>query len=49
MHLDARADLIVLDGNPLTVPVEQLTQLRVLATINAGRVTYRAPEVVLKK
>lgn len=35
------ADLVVLSGNPLTVPRDQLTGIEVLATINAGRVVYR--------
>ncbi len=40
----ARADLIVVDGNPLRVPVPDLLRLRVLATVNAGRVAFRAPD-----
>jgi predicted amidohydrolase YtcJ len=38
----ARADLMVVDGNPTTTPVGELPRLRVLATVNAGRVTYQA-------
>ncbi len=38
----ARADLIVVDRNPLSVPPTELSGLRVLATIGAGRVTYLA-------
>jgi predicted amidohydrolase YtcJ len=38
----ARADLVVVDEDPLLVPAGRLPRLRVLATINAGRITYRA-------
>ena len=37
-----RADFVVLDGDLLTVPEEQLLQLRVLATVVGGRVVYTA-------
>ena len=36
-----RADLVVLDRNPLDVPAEELKNLRVLATIKAGEPLYR--------
>lgn len=37
------ADFVVLDGDLLTVPEEQLLQLRVLATVVGGREVYTAP------
>lgn len=37
-----RADFVVLDGDLLTVPEEQLLQLRVMATVVGGRVVYTA-------
>lgn len=36
------ADLVILSGNPLAVPRSELAELRVLATISAGRVVYSA-------
>lgn len=36
------ADFVVLDGDLLTLPEEQLLQLRVLATVVGGRVVYTA-------
>jgi predicted amidohydrolase YtcJ len=40
------ADVVVLSGDPLSVPDEQLLQLRVEATIFAGRVVYeRTPSL----
>ena len=36
------ADFVVLDGDLLTVPEEQLLQLRVLATVVGGRAVYTA-------
>jgi len=36
------ADLVILSGNPLAVPRSELADLRVLATISAGRVVYSA-------
>ncbi|HSG00929.1 MAG TPA: amidohydrolase [Vicinamibacterales bacterium] len=42
IRVGGQADLIVVDGDPLSVPPEALSTLRVLATINAGRITYRA-------
>jgi predicted amidohydrolase YtcJ len=38
----ARADLIVLDRDPLTVPARDLPAVRVLATVNDGRLVFRA-------
>lgn len=37
------ADLVVLSGNPLTVPHAQLIDLKVLQTIKEGVVVYQAP------
>jgi hypothetical protein len=37
------ADLVVLSGNPLTVPPEQLISLRVMQTIKEGVTIYSAP------
>ena len=37
-----RADLVVLDGDPLTMPAEELRALRILATLKEGEVLYRA-------
>ena len=34
------ADLVVLSGNPLTLPKSELAAVRVIATIGEGRVTY---------
>jgi len=42
IRVGAQADLIVVDRDPLSGPPEALSTLRVLATINAGRITYRA-------
>jgi predicted amidohydrolase YtcJ len=39
-----RADLVVLSGNPLTVPVEDLPRLTVVETVKDGRTVYRADE-----
>lgn len=36
-----RADLVVLDRNPLGVPEKELKDLKVLATIRAGETLYR--------
>lgn len=36
-----RADLVILDANPLTTPPENLRQIKVLATIKDGAVIYR--------
>jgi predicted amidohydrolase YtcJ len=38
---DKFADLIVLDRNPLTVPVEEIARVRVLETTVGGKVVYR--------
>jgi predicted amidohydrolase YtcJ len=39
-----RADLAVLSGNPLAVPVERIASLRVLRTVAGGRVTHGDPD-----
>lgn len=39
-----RADLVVLSGNPLTVPVEDVPRLTVVETVKDGRTVYRAVE-----
>jgi hypothetical protein len=36
------ADLVILSANPLTTPRDELAGIEVLATINAGRLTYVA-------
>jgi len=36
------ADLVVLDADPLTVPPEQIKDIRVLETIKEGKTVYRA-------
>ena len=36
------ADLIVLDRNPLTIPAEDIANVRVLETMVGGNVVYRA-------
>jgi predicted amidohydrolase YtcJ len=38
------ADLVVLDRDPLTCPVEELPQVRVLATMVGGRWTHASPD-----
>jgi predicted amidohydrolase YtcJ len=38
------ADLVVLDRDPLTCRSDELSELRVLATMVGGRWTYPAPE-----
>lgn len=37
------ADFVVLDKNPLEVPIEQLAELKVLQTIKEGKTIYTAP------
>jgi len=37
------ADMVILSGNPLTVPTDALPDLRVLTTIIGGKVEYTAP------
>jgi predicted amidohydrolase YtcJ len=39
-----RADLVVLSGHPLEVPVEDLPRLTVVETVKDGRTVYRAEE-----
>jgi predicted amidohydrolase YtcJ len=39
-----RADLVVLSGNPLLVPVADLPRLTVVETVKDGRTVYRAEE-----
>ena len=36
-----RADLIVLDRDPLSVPAEELESIRVLRTVSEGKVLWR--------
>jgi predicted amidohydrolase YtcJ len=36
------ADLIVLDRNVLTIPAEEIAQVKVLQTVVGGRVVYQA-------
>jgi predicted amidohydrolase YtcJ len=38
------ADLVVLDRDPLACPPEELPELRVLATMVGGRITYVSGE-----
>jgi predicted amidohydrolase YtcJ len=38
-----RADLTVLDGDPLTVDAGALSALKVVRTVVGGRTTYQAP------
>jgi predicted amidohydrolase YtcJ len=38
------ADLVVLDRDPVTCPPAELSELRVLATMLAGRFTYVADD-----
>ncbi len=38
-----KADVVVLDRDPLTIPAEELDRVRPRATVVAGRVVYRAP------
>ncbi|MFN8571902.1 MAG: amidohydrolase [Gemmatimonadaceae bacterium] len=40
---DSAADFVVLSRNPLTVPIDELASVTVLATVHLGRVTYVAP------
>ena len=42
LHPGKRADLVILDRNPLTVPVDEIPSLRVLETIKDGVSVYRA-------
>ena len=35
-----RADLVILDRNPLTCPPEEIRRIRVLRTIKAGETVY---------
>lgn len=42
IQVGGAADLVILSGNPLAVPRSELAELRVLATISAGRVVYSA-------
>ena len=42
LHPGKRADLVILDRNPLTVPVDEIPGLRVLETIKDGVSVYRA-------
>lgn len=37
-----RADLVILDKNPLTTASDEISQIKVLATIKDGQVVYRA-------
>jgi predicted amidohydrolase YtcJ len=39
------ADLIVLDRNPLTIPADDIANVRVVETVVGGRVVYFAPEL----
>ena len=41
LTLGKRADLVVLDQNPLSCPPKELRSLRVLATIKDGTAVYR--------
>lgn len=41
------ADLVVLDRNPLEVPVEELKDIKVLQTIKAGEVVFRTADIVI--
>jgi len=36
------ADLVIINGNPLTMPIEQVSEIKVLATLMNGQVTYLA-------
>ena len=36
-----RADLVILDGDPLTVPAREIPRLRVLSTWLDGRAVYQ--------
>ncbi len=38
------ADVVVLSGNPATVPVDQIAELQVLMTITGGKIRYHAAE-----
>jgi predicted amidohydrolase YtcJ len=40
LAVDRPADLVVLSANPLTVPADQLQDVRVLATVRHGEVVY---------
>ena len=37
-----RADLVILDRDPLSVPAEELDRLKILETIKDGETVYRA-------
>lgn len=41
------ADMVILSGNPLATPPDQLKRLRVLATLKEGVCRYRAPDAPL--
>ena len=41
-----RADFVVLDGNPLTIDPERITDLSVLATALDGTPTYQGESVL---
>jgi predicted amidohydrolase YtcJ len=37
------ADLIVLDRDPMTIPAEEIANVKVLETVVGGRSVYQAP------
>ena len=37
---EAPADLVILSGDPLRLSRDDILGIRVLATVNAGRITY---------
>lgn len=44
IEVDKPVDLVILSGNPMTVPQRQLADLKVLETINESVSIYRCPE-----